>query len=130
MRLTDLSIKALKAPENGAIIYADDTLTGLGVRVSQAGTKSFVLTHGARRQRETIGRVGIISLAEARQEAKRRLSEYTLGKHKPRSIQWSAALDGVLRPCSLSYPQRPALKHLVLIILCTRTIKRRCPHVH
>lgn len=96
MRLTDLSIKALKAPEKGAIIYPDDVLTGFGVRVSQAGTKSFVLTHGVRRQRETIGRVGVIALAEARSQAKRRLAEYTLGKEKPPAVSWDAALGQYL----------------------------------
>jgi hypothetical protein len=30
MLLTDLSIKAMKAPEQGAIIYTDDTLPGFG----------------------------------------------------------------------------------------------------
>lgn len=91
MKLTDLSIKALKSPPNGAQIHYDDTLPGFGVRVSQAGTKSFVLTHGVRRTRETIGRVGIISLSEARGEAKRRCAEYTLGKHKPRAISFEKA---------------------------------------
>lgn len=70
MKLTDISVRALKNPEQGATIFYDDTLAGFGVRVSQAGTKSFVLTHGVRRTRETIGRVGILSLSEARQEAK------------------------------------------------------------
>jgi integrase len=77
-------------------VYFDDTLTGFGVRVSQAGTKSFVLTHGTRRQRETLGRVGVVSLQEARVEAKRRLAEYTLGKDKPRAMGWEAARDEYL----------------------------------
>jgi integrase len=92
MRLTDISVRTLKAPEKGAAIYTDDILPGFGVRVSQAGTKSYVLTHGARRQRETIGRVGIITLQAAREDAKRRLAEYTLGKKTVRSIPWSAAV--------------------------------------
>ena len=71
MRMTDLSIKALKPPAKGVICYTDDVLTGFGVRVSVAGTKSFVLTHGVLRQRETIGRVGIISLKDAREAAKK-----------------------------------------------------------
>jgi len=66
MRLTDISIRALPAPEKGVTVYFDDTLTGFGVRVSQAGTKSFVLTHGPRRVRETLGRVGVVSLHDAR----------------------------------------------------------------
>ena len=35
MRLTDLSIKALKAPEKGAIIYHDDILTSYTRELSQ-----------------------------------------------------------------------------------------------
>jgi hypothetical protein len=69
MRLTDLTIKALKSPPSGVIYYTDDLLTGFGVRVSEGGTKSFVLTHGKLRKRETIGRVGILGLGEARGDA-------------------------------------------------------------
>jgi Arm DNA-binding domain len=96
MRLSDISIRALKSPSKGAEIHYDDTLSGFGVRISEGGTKSFILTHGARRRRETIGRVGIISLSQARQEAKRRLAEYTLGKHQPKAIAWNVALEEYL----------------------------------
>lgn len=96
MRLTDITIRSLKAPEKGVVYFADDLLTGFGVRVSQAGTKSYVLTHGARRTRETIGRVGIIALSEARAEAKLRLAQYTLGKDKPKAISWNAAKEEYL----------------------------------
>lgn len=97
MRLTDISIRALKAPATGVTVYSDDTLTGFGVRVSQAGTKSFVLTHGPRRERETLGRVGVVSLHEARAEAKRRLAEYTLGKNRPRVVSWDTAKEEYLK---------------------------------
>ena len=73
MRLTDPTIRSLKAPAEGALIFPDDIIPGFGVRVSEGGTKSFVLTHGPRRKRETIGRVGVVSLTDARAEAKRRL---------------------------------------------------------
>jgi integrase len=96
MRLTDISIKALKPNGQGASIYYDDTITGFGVRVSAGGTKSYILTHGARRQRETIGRVGVLTLQEARAEAKRLLAEYTLGREKPQPISWSDALEKYL----------------------------------
>jgi integrase len=96
MRLTDISIRALKNAEKITTIYPDDLLPGFGVRVSAGGTKSFVLTHGPRRQRETIGRFGVISLADARTEARRRLAEYTLGRDRPRSITWDAARDEFL----------------------------------
>src|SRR5271154_4506258 len=93
MRLTDLSIRALPTPAKGAMIVSDDLIPGFGVRVSEGGTKSFVLTHGVRRRRETIGRLGVITLQEARAEAKRRLAQYTLGKNNPLSIGWDAARD-------------------------------------
>lgn len=100
MRLTDISIRALKLPEKGVSYYTDDLLTGFGVRVSEGGTKSYVLTHGPRRTKETLGRVGIIALTDARQEAKRRLAEYTLGKTRPLSRSWNSALEEFLEEVS------------------------------
>lgn len=96
MRLTDISIRTLKAPPQGAVVFSDDLLSGFGVRVSEGGTKSFVLTHGPRRTRETIGRVGVVSLADARAKAKLRLARYTLGKDKPKAISWTAAKEEYL----------------------------------
>ena len=49
-----------------------------GCRVSQGGTKSFVVQHGADRQLITIGRYPVVSLADAREEAKRILAEWSL----------------------------------------------------
>jgi integrase len=92
MRLTDISIRTLSPPEHGQRTYFDDTLAGFGCRVSQGGTRSFVLQHGPTRQLITIGRFPIISLAQARTEAKRLLAERTLGKHQPKKISWDDAL--------------------------------------
>lgn len=96
MRLTDISIRNLKSPDEGASIFYDDQLAGFGVRVSKGGTKSFILTHGRLRARETIGRVGTITLQQARAEAKVRLAEYTLGKERPQSSAWDAAVNEYL----------------------------------
>ena len=71
MRLTDLQIKKLKPPKKGQKAYFDEGLPGFGVRISQGGTKSFIVMHGARRRLKTIGRYPAMRLAEARQEAKR-----------------------------------------------------------
>lgn len=92
MRLTDIVVRSLPPPETGAKIYADDQLDGFGVRVSQGGTKSFVLTFGHSRERITIGRYPVISLADARAEAKTILAEQTLGKHRPKRMVFEAAL--------------------------------------
>ena len=96
MRLTEISIRNLPSPPNGAKIHHDDTLTGFGVRVTSTGVKSFVLTYGADRERVTLGRYPIIGLADARVEAKRILAERTLNKHRPARLRASDAFDRFL----------------------------------
>ena len=115
MRLTDLTIKSLPRPGCGARIYTDDLVPGFGVRISQGGTKSFVLTHGPRHERETIGRVGIVALQEARAEAKRRLAEYTLGKQKPFRISWNAAKEEFLAEKALKLKPRTLFDYTYIL---------------
>jgi len=81
MTLTDISVRALKPPAQGQTTVWD-TATPLGVRVSQGGSKTFIVMTGSGK-RETIGRVGVITLAQARTEARKRLAEKTLGIAKP-----------------------------------------------
>ena len=117
MRLTDITVRELKAPKRGQKFYADHTLAGFGLRVSQGGTKSFVLVHGPRRERVTIGRYPVITLAEARTEAKRRSAEIILGKFKPKSINYEDAKRKFLEICEMKnrartvYDYRRHLKH-------------------
>ena len=92
MRLNDAVIRALK-PAEKQVMYRDDTLPGFGVRVSTRGVKSFCLMHGTDRRLTTIGRYPIITLAEAREAARRLLAQKTLGTYQPRSIRFSEALD-------------------------------------
>lgn len=119
MRLTEISIANLKAPERGATLYHDDTLTGFSVRVSQAGTKSFCLTMGRNRERVTIGRVGILTLKEARDRAREMLAEQTLGKTRGPRIRLGEALESFLtthaarlRPRTQKELRRLLTKHL------------------
>jgi integrase len=89
MRLTDIGIRGLPLAEK-QVTYTDDALPGFGVRVSKT-TKTFVLVHGPTRERITIGRFPVISLSEARAEAKRLLAEKTLGKRRPKNITYDDA---------------------------------------
>ena len=93
MRLEDTTVRSLPAPQNGQKLYRDDTLKGFGCRVSQGGTKTFVLVHGGDRRTITIGRYPIISLSKARVEAKRMLAEFTLGKARPHAISYAQATE-------------------------------------
>lgn len=52
----------------------DTTITGLFVRVTAAGAKSYVVTW-ARGRKKTLGRVGILTLDQARQEATQYLAD-------------------------------------------------------
>lgn len=77
--LTDATIRALKPPAQGQKTYLCDSIRGFGVRVSQGGTKTFVVVYGAKRRRHTIGTFPIVSLAKARELAKNKLAEVQLG---------------------------------------------------
>jgi integrase len=102
LHLTDLTIKALKAPAKGQVTVVDDALPGFGVRVSHGGVKAFVLVYGKSRKRVTIGRYPIIGLQEARSEAKKLLAEQTLGKRDTPSINFADAIGLFL---STHYPK-------------------------
>lgn len=77
--LTDLSIKHLPSPASGQVTHWDEGQSGFGVRVSQGGTKTFVVVHGVERRRFTIGRYPGISLKQARDKAKELQAGLTLG---------------------------------------------------
>lgn len=83
MSLTDAQIKRLKAPEKGQRTYFDDSLSGFGVRISQGGTKTFIVLCGPKRKRFSIGRYPNMSLAKARARAKGIQAEFALeSSHK------------------------------------------------
>jgi integrase len=88
-KLTDLSLKNLAAPPRGQVTY-DDEGTPLKVRVSQGGTKTFIILIGSGR-RHTIGRYGDITLQQARAAAVRLKAEKTLGRTFPEIISLEAA---------------------------------------
>lgn len=84
MSLTDLQIKRLKAPETGQKTYYDSALPGFGVRVSQGGTKTFVVLYGKDRRRRSLGRYPDLSLSEARHLAKQAQVDITLDEQRPK----------------------------------------------
>lgn len=73
MKLTERTVETLNAPEHGSRVHYDAdgkaSVSGLGLRVTSAGTKSWTLDYssasGARR-RATLGRWPDLNLAQAR----------------------------------------------------------------
>jgi hypothetical protein len=125
--LTDVSVRALKAPADGQLTVWDKS-SPLGVRVSSGGAKTFIVMIGSGRRR-TIGKVGIVTLAKARDEARRLLAEKTLGiPDKLATLRFEDALPRFIeahykhkRPRSKSEVKRlleehflPAFRHLQL----------------
>lgn len=103
MSLTDLQIKRLKAPDKGQKTYYDSALPGFGVRVSQGGTKTFVVLYGKDRRRRSLGHYPDLSLSEARLLAKQAQVDITLDEQHPKQqllkVSFDAARAKFLSDC-------------------------------
>lgn len=98
--LSDPAVRSLPLPASGNTYYWDTALKGFGIRVSPKGTRTFIALVGSG-ERHTIGRYPLISLAEARSEAKRVLAQKTLNTYeKPHTVSWEAACDKYLAACA------------------------------
>jgi integrase len=91
LSLTERTIANAKTPSNGQHTLWDTTLKHFGLRISQGGSKTFVVMHGPRRDRITIGHYPTISLAQAREKAKEVLAERTLNKTRAPRIAFDEA---------------------------------------
>lgn len=96
--LTDTAIKAMQPPTKGSKILWD-TLPGFGCRISQAGTRAFVVLVSSGRT-HTIGRYPLLTLSDARREAKRLLAKKALGHIKPTHTAFEDALTAFLEDCA------------------------------
>ena len=84
--LTDTKLKALQAPSEGRVEYADDKVLGLRIRVSSKGGKSFILRkrQGTKVHNVTLGTYGPrFGLADARKKARALLNDLEGGKAPP-----------------------------------------------
>ena len=90
--LTQLAIRAAQPPERGTLTLWDGAIRHFGVRVSAGGAKAFIVLLGSGR-RQAIGRYPVLSLAQARDKAKRILAERTLGRYQRASISWQSAVQ-------------------------------------
>jgi integrase len=86
--LTDISVKGLK-PQPRQVTYWDDSLPGFGLRVSQAGAKSWVVMTGRDRKLTTLSRYPGDSLKDARAAARKVLID---PKPKAAAITFEDAL--------------------------------------
>jgi integrase len=72
MQLTAKSVRELPLPEGKSDhVYWDDTITGLGLRIRASGARVLIFQYGRQpTRRMKLGKVGAVSLEEARSTAK------------------------------------------------------------
>src|SRR5262249_24736672 len=87
---TDLSLKNLPAPKRGQITLAEAN-SPLRVRISQGGSITFFVTLDGSGRRHIIGRLGEVSLKDARDAARRLRAEKTLGRVLPTPVSLETA---------------------------------------
>ena len=115
MGLTERIIRDAKPRPKTRIIW-DEQVKGLGLRVAPGGTKAFILNYydsSGTERRATLARVGEISLAEARERARRELAAIRDGKADPLQRRQDArqaptVADGVTRFFEEYAPRRVA----------------------
>ncbi|MFS0773172.1 integrase arm-type DNA-binding domain-containing protein [Sphingomonas sp. 1P08PE] len=81
-KLTKTRIDALPIPASGQETHWDKELRGFGVRVLPSGLKTFVLQYrnaDGRSRRLTLARCGVLTVEQARVEAKKRLGDVARG---------------------------------------------------
>lgn len=96
INLTDLSVRALK-PDGKQTVYWDATLPNFGCRVSQNGTKSWIILVGNDRRRITLSRYPTVALKDARADAKLKLAQPV--KVPMSKLKFDEAKDLFLKHC-------------------------------
>ncbi|MBB4020123.1 MULTISPECIES: integrase arm-type DNA-binding domain-containing protein [Alphaproteobacteria] len=82
-KLTKKAVEALEAPATGQAFLWDGELKGFGVRVTKAGVKTFIIQYRnaeGKSRRINIGRFGIMTVENARDEAKIKLGAVAAGE--------------------------------------------------
>ena len=84
MRLTNQTALAVQVPAGrDKVVVFDDDLPGFGLSVSQGGSRAWVVQYRnalGQSKRETLGKVGVLTAADARRAAGERLARARLGE--------------------------------------------------
>ncbi len=82
VKLAARTVMALPVPETGRVEYVDDSLPGFGLRITAADVRTFIVRYhwDGKPRRFTIGRTPPLSLADAREIARRVLAETVRGE--------------------------------------------------
>lgn len=105
MKLTKDKVDKLPAPAKGQIFYRDDELRGFAVRITAAGTKSYVVEKliGRKVRRITIGRANVLTADVARNRAKILLGAIAGGRDPVEEKAIAEAKSVTLDQCLTAY---------------------------
>ncbi len=105
MRLTKSAVEKLSPPASGQAFFRDDDLKGFGVRVTAAGTKSYIVETlvGRKVRRITLGRANVLSTEIARKRAQEMLGSIAGGRDPVEEKAIKRARSVTLRECWESY---------------------------
>ncbi|MGA8056907.1 MAG: Arm DNA-binding domain-containing protein, partial [Candidatus Binataceae bacterium] len=96
VKLTTQFIEGIKRPEVGQVDYWDEKVTGLGLRASQGGKKTWTVFYrnsDGDMKRKTLGVYPIIGLADARSLATADLREVAHGNDPAAAKQAARGAD-------------------------------------
>jgi integrase len=82
MKLTQRTVLSAKAGSSRDLYFWDDEIPGFGLRVKPTGVRSFMVQYrnsGGISRRITLGRFGVLTVEQARSQAKRVLAEVITG---------------------------------------------------
>ncbi len=98
-RLTEMVARNAKLPASGQYVIFDELVKGFGLRLSQGGTRSWVLiiSRDTKKKKVTIGRYPDVSLSEAREAARELLAHDRLSKSVPVQVQAPEYFDAIAR---------------------------------
>lgn len=108
------SLEAIKPPSDGRVDYWDEDVSGLGLRVSSSGRKSWVLMYRVRGdkrlRRATLGTYPTLSLADAREDAATDLRAASKG-NDPAAVRQAELQAETFGELAEDYIERYAKKH-------------------
>jgi hypothetical protein len=99
MNFTSASIEALKPPPSGQIEFRDDTQRGLILRISQGGTKTWMMRYlkNGKRYRFALGRFPQMGLVDARKAIRLHLGYLAAGQNPAQECVNAAARTPSIR---------------------------------
>ncbi|MCZ6627004.1 MAG: Arm DNA-binding domain-containing protein, partial [SAR324 cluster bacterium] len=109
-KLTQAYVKALPIPEAGRPTYYDQTIRGLGLRITPAGRKSWILYRRVNGKAHliTLGQFPGLSESKARQAAQAQLGKIALGAD-PAKERLKAKAEAAMKKVVVGYTLAEAL---------------------